>query len=109
MLAEPTTRLQRRRIPPRWHRAGSDIAASLGPVVARARLNSSPREVGHDRRGRGVEADDVEHAGVVRVGDAEAVGDQPTTISFAGMPALLAVLPAAPGPGGSCRPRSRCR
>jgi hypothetical protein len=43
-------------------------------VVADVRLEAVGGEVGHERGGGRVEADNIEHAGVGGVGDAEAVG-----------------------------------
>ena len=97
--------------PPRPERC-----AGASRLLCEGRLAAPPSEraageVGDQLRRRGVEADDVEHARVVRVGDREAVRDH-ADHDQPGVDARRAGgTRAAPGPGG-CRPprsRGRCR
>ena len=86
------------------------LSVSMG---ARGALPSerAAGEVGDQLRRRGVEADDVEHARVVRVGDREAVRDHADHDQPRVDARRAAVVARAPGPGGCRPPRSpsRCR
>ena len=90
----------------------SVAAARVGGIEDRrsaARSEHAAGEVRDQLRRRGVEADDVEHARVVRVGDREAVRDHSDDDQLGRDARRRGGTRAAPGPDGRRPPRSRSR